>query len=218
VILLAIFFLLEPSASQKIQEPHTFSMKNLALFPILIFTFNFTPCIQRFAKHTINPDTRNIILGKIFILFFIFIIVLAISNLLTQDDIIIIKNKNVDALFYTAGLTGSLTAWFISALLLLMLTGGAYIGTLTGIIDGVTSFGIAKKNTIIIYNILICTIVGTINPSIIKIISHWSIPIIVITVFFIPSAYFLLRGNSILKTTGVMVIISGIAIIMSMLI
>ncbi|HEJ6938527.1 threonine/serine transporter [Serratia marcescens] len=213
VAILTLFFLLQPAGAQWAPAPPSISLQTLVLLPIFLFTFNFTPCIQRFAKSAVRPQARSILFGKILILAFIAMIVIAISRLLTLDDISIINGRNVDALFYTAGLTGNSMAWLGAALLLCLLTGGAYIGTLTGVIDGITSFGMAGKKGIIAGNIVVCTLIGTINPSIIKIISSWSIPVIVMTVFFIPSLYFLQRGDGWQKMVGIAVLCCGIAVI-----
>ncbi|MBN5388865.1 threonine/serine transporter [Serratia ureilytica] len=219
VAILAVFFLLQPAGGQQaVQAPPGISLQTWLLLPIFLFTFNFTPCIQRFAKSAVRPQARSILFGKVLIMAFIVMIVIAISRLLTLDDISIINSRNVDALFYTAGLTGNATAWLGAALLLCLLTGGAYIGTLTGVIDGITSFGVAGKKRIIAGNIVVCTFIGAINPSIIKIISGWSIPVIVMTVFFIPSLYFLLRGDGRQKGIGVVVLGCGIAVIATLLV
>lgn len=219
VAILAVFFLLQPAGGQQaVQAPPGISLQTWLLLPIFLFTFNFTPCIQRFAKSALRPQARSILFGKVLIMAFIVMIVIAISRLLTLDDISIINSRNVDALFYTAGLTGNATAWLGAALLLCLLTGGAYIGTLTGVIDGITSFGVAGKKRIIAGNIVVCTFIGAINPSIIKIISGWSIPVIVMTVFFIPSLYFLLRGDGRQKGIGVVVLGCGIAVIATLLV
>jgi hypothetical protein len=145
VAILTVFFLLQPAGAQLAPAPPSISLQTLMLLPIFLFTFNFTPCIQRFAKSAVRPQARSILFGKILILAFIAMIVIAISRLLTLDDISIINGRNVDALFYTAGLTGNSMAWLGAALLLCLLTGGAYMGTLTGVIDGITSFGMAGK-------------------------------------------------------------------------
>lgn len=218
VAMLALFFLFQPISRQPYPVANMISLQTLALLPIFLFTFNFTPCIQRFAKSAAIPDAKNILIGKIVIISFITIIVIAISRLLTLEDISIINNRNVDALFYTASLTGNQTVWFGAALLLSLLTGGAYIGTLTGVIDGITSFRIANKTTILACNTLICTVIGAINPSIIKIIANGSMPVIVTTVFFIPSMYFLMQGNNTQKIIGSLVLLSGIAVITTLFI
>jgi serine transporter len=213
----AVFFFFQPAHNQQYPVSNMTSLQTFSLLPILLFTFNFTPCIQRFAKSAAIPDAKNILIGKIVIMSFITIIVIAISRLLTLEDIYILNDQNVDALFYTAGLTDNQVALFGAGLLLSLLTSGAYIGTLTGVVDGIMSFKVANKLAIITYNAIICTVIGAINPNVVKIIANGSMPIIVITVFFIPSMYFLRHGDNVQKTISALVFLSGLAAITTLL-
>lgn len=158
------------------------------------------------------------IAGKIIIFTFILFFVIAIIRLLTPEDINLISTRNIDALSYAVSLTGDQLVWFGAALLLSLLTTGAYTGTLTGVIDGIGSFGALNKKLILGCNILICTLIGTANPSIVKIIANGSMPVIVTTVFFIPSVYFIMKGSILLKIIGSLVLISGIAVITTLFI
>ncbi|WHP88917.2 hypothetical protein MQ088_06830 [Edwardsiella anguillarum] len=194
------------------------SINDLTLLPIFLFTFNFTPCIQRFIKSAKIPDARKLIAGKIIIFAFTIIFVIAVSRLLTPKDIYIINSRNIDALSYTASLTGKHVVWFGAALLLSLLTTGAYTGTLTGVIDGIASFRSFNKKVILSCNTLICTVIGTTNPSIVKIIANGSIPIIITTVFFIPSVYFIINGNLLMRTIGFLVLLSGTTVIATLFI
>lgn len=214
----AVFFYFQPVREQLIILPDINSFNSLALLPVFLFTFNFTPCIQRFTKSSENPEARKLIAGKIIIFTFILIFILAVSRLLTPEDINIINHKNIDALSYTANLSGNQAVWFGAALLLSLLTAGAYTGTLTGVIDGIGSFGVLNKMVILICNIFICTLFGTANLSIVKIIANGSMPVIVTTVFFIPSIYFIIKGSILMKILGILVLLSGCAVIVTLFI
>lgn len=215
---IAAFFFFQPVREQLINLPDMGSFKSVALLPVFLFTFNFTPCIQRFTKSSENPKARKLIAGKIIIFVFALIFVLSVSRLLTPEDINVINHRNIDALSYTANLSGNQAVWFGAALLLSLLTAGAYTGTLTGVIDGIGSFGTLNKRVILICNIFICTVFGTANPSIVKIIANGSMPIIVTTVFFIPSVYFIIKGWMLMKIVGTLVLLSGCAVIVTMFI
>jgi len=213
VIGIAIFLFFQPTRNSLSYSPGVVSFKNLTLLPIFIFTFNFTPCIQRFIKNSEYPKSRELIIGKITIFIFILVFVIAVSRLLTLEDISAINYKNIDALSYTVTLIDKQFVWLGAVLLLALLTAGAYTGTLTGVIDGVSSFGTLDRRVILICNVLICTIVGTANPGIVKIIASGSMPVIVITVFFIPAIYFIMKGKVVIKVIGFLVMLSGAAII-----
>lgn len=214
----AVFFFLQPARGHLIGPPGLDPFNSLSLLPVFLFTFNFTPCIQRFTKSSENADARKLIAGKIIIFAFILIFVLAVSRLLTPEDINIINHRNIDALSYTANLSGNQAVWFGAALLLSLLTAGAYTGTLTGVIDGIDSFGAFNKKVILSCNVFICTVVGTVNPSIVKIIANGSMPVMVITVFFIPSVYFIIKGGMLMKILGTLVLLSGAAVIVTLFI
>lgn len=208
----SVFFFFQPVREQLMNLPGLGSFNSLTLLPIFLFTFNFTPCIQRFAKSSENPEARKLIAGKIIIFSFILIFVLAVSRLLTPEDINIINHRNIDALSYSANLSGNQTVWFGA------LTAGAYTGTLTGVIDGIGSFGALNERVILSCNIFICTIFGTANPSIVKIIANGSMPVIVTTVFFIPSVYFIINGCILMKIVSTLVLLSGCAVIVTLFI
>ncbi|TCQ83105.1 MULTISPECIES: threonine/serine transporter [Rahnella] len=213
-----VFFFFQPVRHQLLHSLDMGSFNNLKLLPVFLFTFNFTPCIQRFTKSSEIPDVRKLIVGKLIIFTFILVFVIAVSRLLTPEDINIIGAKNIDALSYTASLTGKHLVWYCAALLLSLLTAGAYTGTLTGVIDGIGSFGVLNKRVILSCNILICTVIGTANPSIVEIIANGSMPVIVITVFFIPSVFFIMKGKMLLKIIGSLVLLSGTAVIATLFI
>lgn len=214
----AVFFFFQPVREQLLDLPGMDSVNSLTLLPVFLFTFNFTPCIQRFTKNSGNPEARKLVAGKIIIFVFILVFVLAVSRLLTPEDINIINHRNIDALSYTANLTGNQAVWFCAALLVSLLTAGAYTGTLTGVIDGIDSFGALNKRFILSCNIFICTVVGTANPDIVKIIANGSMPVIVTTVFFIPSIYFIIKGCMLMKIIGTLVLLSGTAVIVTLFI
>lgn len=214
----AVFLFFQPAREQLINLSGMDSFNSLALLPVFLFTFNFTPCIQRFTKTSGNPESLKLVAGKIIIFAFILIFVLAVSRLLTPEDINIINHRNIDALSYTANLSGNQAVWFGAALLLCLLTAGAYTGTLTGVIDGIGSFGALNKRVILSCNIFICTVFGTANPSIVKIIANGSMPVIVTTVFFIPSVYFIIKGCMRMKIVGTLVLLSGSAVIVTLFI
>lgn len=209
----AVYFFFQPVREQLINLSGIGSFNSLTLLPVFLFTFNFTPCIQRFTKSSKNPEAQKLVIGKIIIFAFILIFVLAVSRLLTPEDINIINHRNIDALSYTANLSGNQAVWFGAAMLLSLLTAGAYTGTLTGVIDGISSFGALNKRIILSCNIFICTVFGTANPSIVKIIANGSMPVIVTTVFFIPSLYFISKGYMLMKIIGTLVLLSGCAVI-----
>ncbi|MBN3265103.1 threonine/serine transporter [Pectobacterium brasiliense] len=218
VIVVVVFFLFQPVKSQLFHIPGDIRFENITLLPVFLFTFNFTPCIQRFTKSSGTPGAKQLIAGKVIIFIFILIFVIAVSRLLIPEDINTMNTRNIDSLSYTANLTDKPLVWFGAALILFLLTAGAYTGTLTGVIDGIGSFGTFNKRMILSCNIFICTMIGTANPSIVKIIANGSIPVIVITVFFIPSVYFIMKGRVLLKIIGSLVLLSGTAVIATLFI
>jgi len=84
--------------------------------------------------------------------------------------------------------------------------------------QGSGSFGALNKRVILSCNIFICTVFGTANPSIVKIIANGSMPVIVTTVFFIPSVYFITKGCMLMKIVGTLVLLSGCAVIVTLFI
>ncbi len=218
VVVMIIFFILQPVKYLSLYSPDSISFKNLTLLPVFLFTFNFTPCIQRFIKSSDFPERQRLVIGKIIIFTFIVLFVIAVSRLLTPEDIHSINYQNIDALSYAATLTGETFVWFGAALLIGLLTAGAYIGTLTGVIDGISSFVEFKKKAILSCNVIVCTIIGTANPSIVKIIAHGSMPVIVTTVFFIPAIYFIMKGKFFIKIISFLILFSGMAVIATLFI
>ncbi|AZT39642.1 threonine/serine transporter (plasmid) [Salmonella enterica subsp. enterica serovar Karamoja] len=182
----------------------------VSLLPVLLFTFNFTPCIQRFSKSSERINVKAIIIGTGIIAAFICLITISLSQHLNFNDLILLRQKNLDSLFYTTKLTNNQYLTLISILLMTLITCGAYVGTLTGVMDGVLSFGIKKIKPVLLANIIFCTLVGTLNPAVIKIISQWSMPIIIGIVYIIPSIYFLTKKAKNYKYESIIVLMAGL--------
>ena len=201
VLFLSIYFYSQPypSAHTTLQE---FNISNLLiLFPVVLFSFNFSPCIQRFAqcKKTAG-DLRFFLLGVLLILTFISFVTFSLSNIFSLSDIKEIREINSDALSYSANVTKNSVIAYIAILTMILITSGAYTGTLTGIVDTIASLGF--KNKLLISSIvsIITFIASAANFEIIKVIAALSTPIIAITVFIIPSAFFLkINSNSSLR-------------------
>lgn len=211
----SIFFLLN-GAGEKEYYNHISPGSMMSVLPIFLFTFNFTPCIQRFARSTAKPNAGSIVWGSLIIMCFIFLVVVAISRGLTFSDVLTISNNNVDSLSFAATIAGNDWIWIASIFLILLITSGAYLGTLTGVVDGLVSFGVKDKRIIILYNIVLCFFVGVFNPSVIKLISKWSMPIVVITVYFIPALFFIFYGSWRARILGGVVFSTGIAVMLAL--
>ncbi|EFI6122332.1 hypothetical protein GXD30_23885 [Escherichia coli] len=215
VFLLSIYFYSQPSIPSTIKpiEQDTFNL--LILFPIVLFSFNFSPCIQRFAQCSNTTNSlKAFITGIFLILVFITFIVFSLNNIFSPLDIKEIRDTNSDALSYSANVTQNGIIAFISIITMILITSGAYTGTLTGIVDTAASLGLKNKLfTAILVSIITC-ISGAANFEIVKVIAALSTPIIAITVFIIPSIFFLQKKNtSILKKSLlIMNLIIGVGI------
>jgi len=213
VSFLAILFFLLPARNPPLPNIGITTVNSLMLFPIFLFTFNFTSCIQRFIRSNKKPDPRHILLGTFIILCFLLVVVISVSRLLMPDDIFTINNNNTDALSYVSVLTTSPVIVGSSLILIILMTSGAFLGTLTGVVDGAKSLGIRKVVFVLLANSALCVTAGTLNLSIIKMISAWSMPVIVITVFLIPALYYLKNGNGLMQLGAVVILFSGLAVI-----
>ncbi|MDN5168405.1 threonine/serine transporter, partial [Escherichia coli] len=100
------------------------------------------------------------------------------------------REINSDALSYSANVTKNSFVAYISILTMILITSGAYTGTLTGVVDTIVSLGFKNKTLIVFVVSVITFIAGEANFEIIKVIAALSTPIIAITVFIIPSAFF----------------------------
>ncbi|HAZ3906575.1 TPA: threonine/serine transporter [Escherichia coli] len=202
VLFLSIYFYSHP-AHPHATEIQSISTGNLLiLFPVVLFSFNFSPCIQRFAqnKKDTDGDLRFFLFGILLILIFISFIVFSLSNIFSPSDIKDMREINSDALSYSANVTKNSLIAYISILTMILITSGAYTGTLTGIVDTIVSLGFKNKTLIASVVSVITFIAGEANFEIIKVIAALSTPIIAITVFIIPSAFFLKTNcNSIFR-------------------
>ncbi|WP_052012071.1 hypothetical protein [Pectobacterium polaris] len=160
-----------------------------------------------------KKDVSTIITGVIIIFLFVSLTIFSLSKVLSIHDLFIIKENNNDALSYAAKHTNNYIICIASTLLIACVTSGAYAGTLMGIVDSAESLGFKNRFFVLIVNAIICIAVGTINPSIIKIISNLSVPIIIATVFIIPSVYFIKNGGYVMKATASFVLCSGITVL-----
>ncbi|EAT2146251.1 hypothetical protein F6541_24600 [Salmonella enterica] len=202
VLFLSIYFYSHPA------HPHSTEIQNistsnlLTLFPVVLFSFNFSPCIQRFAQNKKDTagDLRFFMFGILLILIFISFIVFSLSNIFSPSDIKNMREINSDALSYSANVTKNSFVAYISILTMILITSGAYTGTLTGVVDTIVSLGFKNKTLIVFVVSVITFIAGEANFEIIKVIAALSTPIIAITVFIIPSAFFLKTNcNSIFR-------------------
>jgi serine transporter len=214
VFFLSLFFLFSSKGDVIPANIPETSVNIVPLLSIILFAFNFSPCIQRFAK-TNNDRTKSrkkIIIGIVFIFFFIFLTVVSLSKALSIQDIFLIQSNNVDSLTYASGLADNYSIWMISAILIAVVTSGAYTGTLMGVVDSAASLGIKNRALVMMANGIVCIAAGTMNPSILKIIAGWSTPVIIATVFLIPSLYCIKKEKGALKISGFFVGFCGVAV------
>lgn len=204
VLFLSIYFYSHPTHPHATEIQSISTGNLLILFPVVLFSFNFSPCIQRFAqnKKDTDGDLRFFLFGILLTLIFISFIVFSLSNIFSPSDIKDMREINSDALSYSANVTKNSLIAYMSILTMILITSGAYTGTLTGIVDTIVSLGLKNKTLIASVVSVITFIAGEANFEIIKVIAALSSPIIAITVFIIPSVFFLKTNcNSFLKKT-----------------
>ncbi|WAH51429.1 hypothetical protein LMA04_15085 [Pseudescherichia vulneris] len=216
IIVLAILFLNLKGGTLAANTSNQFLT---AMFPILLFVFNFSPSIQRFAQQPTIQKSKiaalSIGTGVLIILIFIFLFCFCLSHVLNAGDYLSLRNNNLDALSFASHKSGLFIVKLISILAILLATIGAYVGTLTGIVDSLTSFGFERRGLSVLSIFILSVLVATVNFSILKTISFISLPIITLTVFFIPSIYFLRNKQNVLISS--IVLLSGIVALSSVI-
>lgn len=68
VLVVSVFFFFS-NEREGVYYNHVSIVGMLSVFPVFLFTFNFTPCIQRFAKSADKPKIINIFWGKVIVMF-----------------------------------------------------------------------------------------------------------------------------------------------------
>ncbi|WP_313114225.1 hypothetical protein [Pseudescherichia sp.] len=191
----------------------------VSMFPILLFVFNFSPCIQRFVqKSSIISSVKAMLcigLGTVVILTFIIVFCFSLSHVLNTEDYLALHTNNLDSLSFASRKSGTSSAIIMSAAAILLASIGAYLGTLTGIVDSLISFRLEKKWLSVMSVLAISTLFATLNFSILKTISYISLPVITITIFFIPSIHFLRKKDNI--ALSLIVLLSGVAALLSVI-
>lgn len=216
IFIVAITFLNLKSNNLTSTKPTNFFT---SMFPILLFVFNFSPSIQRFAQQSFIRNNKTAALsmgiGAIVILIFIVLFCFSISHILNADDYIALQTNNLDALSFASRKSGLFVIVLISMLAILLATTGAYVGTLTGIVDSLMSFGFERKRLSVFLIFALSTLFATVNFSVLKSISFISLPVITITIFFIPSIYFLRKKENMI--VSLIVLLSGITALSSLI-